>query len=75
MSLRDDLLAKVDSYCTAHHLTRAAVGVLLMKDNKFFADVAAGKRGFTIRTYERLMEALNEPPPESRSPSPGEVAA
>ena len=53
MTLRAELLRQADAYCDKHNITRARLGVLVMKDNKFFADLEKG-RGFTSATYEKF---------------------
>lgn len=53
-SLRERLLFQADAYCEQHGITRARLGTLVMKDNKFLNDIANDKRGFTIRTYEKF---------------------
>jgi len=81
MSLKDDLLGRVDRYLVDHkspdgepQLTKAALGALVMNDNKFLSDIETGHRSFTARTYERWIEALEKTPDELRAAAAAKAA-
>ena len=74
MTLKEQLLTRANEYCNEHGITKAALGALVMKDNKFFAGVESGARGFTVRTFEKVMAAMTKTPAQLRADAKSEAA-
>lgn len=67
MRLRDHLMRRAQAFCDAQKppLSLAALGQIVMKDNKFFTSLCNGTRGFTDTTFDRFMEHFGPDPGNS----------
>jgi len=57
---REELLVAAKAYCKRHGITLNRLGKRLMRDHRFFKNIAEGK-GCTVDTFQRVMrEMLND---------------
>lgn len=60
IDFRTTLLKQADEYCAAHGMSRRALAIAVMNDNKFFDRIEKGGSGFTTKTYEKFQTFFRE---------------
>lgn len=57
--IRSALLARAEAHASARNIRLSTIGLHAINDARFFAEVKGG-RGFSINTYQRVMDWLDE---------------
>lgn len=68
MSWREDLLSKANQYCESTGRARSGLGMLIMKDPKFFDEIESG-RSCTVDTLVRVNQWFAAHTPKKKSKS------
>lgn len=71
-TLRHHLLKCAALFEEATDITPATVGKRALNDNTYFARIATGQ-GFTIRTYDKVMEWLSDNWPDDKVEWPADI--
>lgn len=57
--IKKALIGRAESFAAAKKTTLSTIGLKAVNDSKFFTQVKDG-RGFSINTYQRVMDWLDE---------------
>lgn len=66
MDYRSNIIEAKNRYCEITGLAPATVATKVANDGKFFDRIEAGK-GFTMATYEKVMEWFKENTPKKKA--------
>lgn len=58
--IRESLIKRAKAFCDANKTSFSAIGIAAVQDSKFLSRVENQSLGFNIKTYQKVVEWLDE---------------